>query len=183
MISIGINDKLRADYERLSALFDEEETELPDRLAIVTIICDKYALDMGMYYDGMLDVAEAEGRSRASVPLPAKDKSTLYQMANLLLYTELSDKSSNKSQKYEYPILSDNQLRRRIYGMHERDGSDGFKEVTHKAAFTIGTDLIDYRYPFRTYLSVKTQTDIAMKGGKSSDVISYNINDRTSEQR
>lgn len=183
MISENINDKLKAECERLSALFKEEDTPLCKRLDDVTEVCDDYAISLAEYYDSKLAEASAKGKSRESVAIPVKDTPTLYRLANLLLDEEMSDKSPNKVRRTEYPFLTDNQLRRRIYGMHERNGSNGFKEIPPTASLTIGTDLTDYRFPKRSFLSIKTQTEIAMKGGESGEVRSYYLDKGTDRGR
>lgn len=83
----------------------------------------------------------------------------LTQLADLILYEELSDTHPDKMTREEYPIMSDIQLARRQEGKHvKRKDKDGKMrpnktEVPMKAAYDYGADGKDYRVPRRRRLS------------------------------
>lgn len=143
----------------------------------VANLCETYSKDYGEFVQRKIDEVEAKGRDRESLPIFVKDTQSLSRLANILLSEELSDRSANKVAATEYPFLSDAQLRRRTYGLHERKSLGGFKEVGLSRFFALGSDKKDYRYPHRTFLPIKTQIDNAMKGGVSGDVRSFYLGD------
>ena len=140
-------------------------------------LCETYSDDYGEFVQSKIDELEAKGLDRESLPIFNKDTKSLSRLANILLNEELSDRSANKVSATEYPFLSDSQLKRRTYGLHERKSLGGFKEVGLSRFFALGSDKKDYRYPYRTFLPIKTQIDNAMKGGVSGDVRTFYLGD------
>lgn len=101
----------------------------------------------------------------------------LERLASLLLREDSSDNASNKVRKEEYPVLTENQYRRRTEGRHRgRLSSDGklqplHREVPFSLAATVASDGRNYAYPTRRNIDVIEQMDIEYygKGGVSND--------------
>lgn len=75
----------------------------------------------------------------------------LARLATLILRDELIDPRKNKSQLEEFPIMSDNQYRRRVKGEHQRLDGAGHGEVSFNAASVIGIDGRNHGYPTRRH--------------------------------
>ena len=94
----------------------------------------------------------------------------LDRLATLILQDDASDNKSNKTRTEEYPVLSDNQYRRRTEGRHKgRLTKDGklkplTREVPFSLAATVAVDGKNYAYPNRRNLDVIEQMDIEYYG-------------------
>lgn len=103
--------------------------------------------------------------------------SVLERLATLILQDELADRDVDKMSKTKYPILSENQYRRRTEGRHKRRlTADGKlrpleREVPFSLAYNIASDGKDYSYPKRRNIDVIEQLDIEHygSGGGSYD--------------
>lgn len=105
------------------------------------------------------------------------DGKILDRLTSLILLDDSSEKASNKTRVEEYPVLTENQYRRRTEGRHMgRLTSDGKlkplqREVPFTLAATVATDGRNYAYPTRRSVDVLEQMDIEYygKGGVSND--------------
>lgn len=105
------------------------------------------------------------------------DTKILDRLTSLILLDDSTEKASNKTRTEEYPVLTENQYRRRTEGRHMgRLTSDGKlkplqREVPFTLAATVATDGRNYTYPTRRSVDVIEQMDIEYygKGGVTND--------------
>lgn len=96
--------------------------------------------------------------------------SVLERLGTLLMYDVSTNSKSNKTRTEEYPVLSENQYRRRVEGRHKRRiGNDGNlqpleREVPFSLATTVAIDGRNYAYPTRRKIDVLEQLDIEYYG-------------------
>lgn len=162
------------EIDELEALHRRDNLSLGERCKRVDEIASKYVLEFSRWFDAKVDEALSEGRSRDSVPFPHKDYRSIYRLSNILLDDDIRDQSPDKGM-VDYPFLTETQLRRRVYGIHTRSSGNNFREISLKAANTYGTDGSNHRYPYRTFKSIKTMTNEAMKGESCGKVRTYQI--------
>lgn len=101
----------------------------------------------------------------------------LDRLGTLILSGDSTNTLSNKTRTEEYPVLSENQYRRRTEGRHKgRLSKDGklkplTREVPLSLAVNHAVDGRDYSYPTRRNLDVLEQMDIEYygKGGNGDD--------------
>ena len=132
---------------------------------------EKTSIELRMQF--VEDITERHFAKYGKMPGPT----ILERLASLILREDSSDTASNKTRKEEYPVLTENQYRRRTEGRHKgRLSSDGKlqplqREVPFSLAATIATDGTNYAYPTRRNIDVTEQMDIEYygKGGKSND--------------
>lgn len=124
-----------------------------DRIPLVDSCGSDYALAHATLKDELQakeDASAAENKRKPKVlPFNPPDAHLIGNLADLLLYEELTDTTSNKATSTEYPFLSEYQLARRREGSHEQAGANQKGEVTLNAALNVGTDGRDYRVPVR----------------------------------
>ncbi|UTR14087.1 hypothetical protein MM221_16070 [Salipaludibacillus sp. LMS25] len=90
----------------------------------------------------------------------------LVRLATLCLYEEISNSHPDKMMREEYPIMSDNQYRRKTEGRHVgRGGLTGklrplTREVPLSLAANIAADGREYNYPSRREVDVQEAIDI-----------------------
>ncbi|MED4111216.1 hypothetical protein P4636_19390 [Halalkalibacterium halodurans] len=90
----------------------------------------------------------------------------LVRLTTLCLYEEISNAHPDKMTREEYPIMSDNQYRRKTEGRHVRRGGTNGKlkpltrEVPLSLAVNMATDGREYRYPSRRERDVQEAMDI-----------------------
>lgn len=99
--------------------------------------------------------------------LPPED--ALELMGDYLLADELKDKRAHKSRHYKYPVLSDQQLKRRKYGVHEGreySGRNNTREISLSATETIDLSGNDCSRPVRRDLSIEEMVDIDIRNSK-----------------
>jgi hypothetical protein len=77
----------------------------------------------------------------------------LEKLTNAVLHEELTNKSSAKVSKYEYPIMSDRQLARRRTGSERHRRKDGIivREVPYEHASNVSVEGRDYTRPIRSF--------------------------------
>lgn len=140
----SIHTELTAEFKR----FKREKTSVADRIAFVTDITERYFAENG--------------------EMPAHG--VLERLGTLLMQEDSSDNKSNKTRTEEFPVLSDNQYRRRTEGRHKgRLSADGklqplTREVPFSLATTVATDGKNYAYPTRRNIDVIEQMDIEYYG-------------------
>lgn len=84
----------------------------------------------------------------------------LERLTDEILREELTDTHPDKMTREEYPIMSDNQYRRKTLGMHVRRTDESgntralSREVPLSLAGSIGTDGKNYAYPSKRVLDV-----------------------------
>lgn len=94
----------------------------------------------------------------------------LDRLGTLILSGDSTNSLSNKTRTEEYPVLSDNQYRRRTEGRHKgRLSKDGklkplTREVPLSLAVNHAVDGRDYSFPTRRNLDVIEQMDIEYYG-------------------
>lgn len=124
-----------------------------ERRGLIEVAAEKYVLQHADFNDKRRHkeerLAEAEGRKPKEFPFNPYNAELLEELVDLILYEDLSDNSSNKASKYEYPFLSAYQLARRKEGVHEAKGVVQKGEVPLKAALHYGLDMCDHRMPTR----------------------------------
>lgn len=140
----SIHAELTAEFKR----FKRERTSIEERIAFVNEITERYFEENG--------------------EMPAHG--VLERLGTLLMQEESSDNKSNKTRTEEFPVLSDNQYRRRTEGRHKgRLSTDGklqplTREVPFTLASTVATDGRNYAIPTRRSLDVIEQMDIEYYG-------------------
>lgn len=124
-----------------------------DRSALLLTAVNTYAIKHAEFnHKAKTKEAERagkEGRKPRELPFNPLDSRLLDAATDLLLNEELSDTSSNKATKFEYPFLSEFQLARRKDGAHEARGVVQKGESPISAASSYSQDLRDYRTPNR----------------------------------
>lgn len=98
------------------------------------------------------------------------DYAQLDRLSTLCLYEEITDPHPDKMSRNEYPIMSDDQHRRKTEGRHvTRHDSEGKakplrREVPLSLAGNVATDGRDYSYPSRRMLDVQETMDKELLG-------------------
>lgn len=110
---------------------------LPARTLKITALCENYERDR---------MTENERRAAQGMrPVGVKpDGLQLQRLASCLLHETLTDKSVNKMQREEYPIMSDTQYHRRIFGGKRTKYGDKLREVPLTSAVRYGNNGRDY---------------------------------------
>lgn len=144
-------DELKESIEYIRKETKAGRLGLADRLKLIDEASTKYALAHAEYASEIRAEFIAKGNEP---PLIQTDERLLEQLANLVLYEDLTDSTAHKSRHSEYPFLSDIQLARRQTGRHERKNVEQGGEVPLKAAFDRATDGRDYSVPIRRKHSV-----------------------------
>ncbi|SDZ51150.1 hypothetical protein SAMN05421736_11574 [Evansella caseinilytica] len=94
------------------------------------------------------------------------DGGALVRLTTLCLYEEITNPHPDKMTREEYPIMSDNQYRRKTEGRHVgRVGLTGklkplTREVPLSLAANIATDGREYGYPSRREIDVQEAIDM-----------------------
>src|SRR5690606_9947177 len=131
---------------------------LEQRLVEIDAVSARYAVAHARLTDLAREkeclIAEEKGREPRELPFNPPDAGLLEQLANLLLYEDLTDTTAWKSRQSEYPFLSDLQLARRRDGVHQRKNEGGTGELIFTTADTCGTDGKNHRIPLRKMRSL-----------------------------
>ena len=139
-------DALRKEIETIRQETRAGRLDRPQRLIRIEAAANAYSLAHNAQFAAERAEAIANGRELKYRPYDAK---LLEQLANLVLYEELTDKSQYKTRDAGYPFLSDLQLARRQTGANERNTGVQKGESPYAAAATIAVDGRNYRTPIR----------------------------------
>lgn len=149
------NSSIHSEITREFKRFKQDGTSIQNRNTFVAAITERYFAEHGeMPSYGVLE-----------------------RLGTLLMQGDATDTKSNKTRTEEYPVLSENQYRRRTEGRHKgRLSSDGKlmplqREVPFSLAATVGIDGKNYAFPTRRNIDVIEQMDIEYYGrdGESND--------------
>jgi hypothetical protein len=130
------NREYKVEFEKAAdALIQEKLSDRQERIQAIDALCEEYAASIGQPPDSL----------------------QLDRLANEILREELTDKRKNKTRVEEYPILSDYQISRRMFGVNQRKGKYPVSEVPLYMAMNYGTDNKEYRSHHR---EKRTITDL-----------------------
>lgn len=106
-MTVDYTAQLRLEYEELRKKVRSGMLPLVARVPAIEEACRTYIEALDGEFERKRAKAIAEGRSVNTVPIPYRDERLLHQLADLVMYEELTWSHPDKMSIVEYPVMSE----------------------------------------------------------------------------